>query len=75
MTTETLDALCTELDEYCTLHGLPHMSADEITPNTTAQRLWLVDFCARWDAAIDATPLDGDEPTEPWADAPTSGRL
>jgi hypothetical protein len=46
------DALCEELRAYCELEGLPFASADEISPATDAQRVWLADFIERWDAAM-----------------------
>jgi len=44
--------LCEELHAYCVVHGLPQMSADDLLLEDlrTAQRLWLEDFVARWDA-------------------------
>jgi hypothetical protein len=47
-------ALCAELETWCGVQGLPFISADDLRRReditTAAQRDWLEDYCARWDA-------------------------
>ena len=48
-------ALCEELTLYCKDHALPFMSASDLLGRSedSAHRAWLMDFIARWDAAVD----------------------
>jgi len=48
--------LCGELNAYCTTHGLPHLSADELLnelysaePRNAAHCEWVNNFLGRWD--------------------------
>ncbi len=56
-----LTALSCELQAFCSLSGLPMMSADELIHEdvTAEQRHWLSEFILRWEAteaALAATP-------------------
>jgi hypothetical protein len=67
---ELEQALCRELELWCSSQGLPYESADELraslivedpeldTPSRAAQRAWLEAFITRWEAS-----LEGPEPT------------
>lgn len=53
---EDLDSLTEEFAVWIESHGLPERSADELliekeTRLSEAQRLYLTEFCNRWDAA------------------------
>lgn len=52
---EQESALCQELADYCTQHGLPLQSADELFLSLDAEGhakhgAWLRDYIERWDA-------------------------
>lgn len=57
-------ALCAELETWCGVQGLPFISADDLRRReditTAAQRDWLEDYCARWDAWETRAGMDSD---------------
>jgi len=50
-----LDALCDEYRAWCIHQRLPHVDAEEqLCRRVSAeQRLWLQDFCKRWEETDD----------------------
>jgi hypothetical protein len=49
-----VEAMCGELNAFCSAENLPQLSADEIEPKTEAQRVWLADYIRRWDEMVRA---------------------
>ena len=52
--TTRLDFLCDVLQDFCTLHNLEFLSADDLLYDpsnelTDYQRDWLVAYCSTWD--------------------------
>ena len=52
--TTRLDFLCDVLQDFCTLHNLEFLSADDLLYDpsnqlTDYQRDWLVAYCGTWD--------------------------
>jgi hypothetical protein len=52
---DRLEALCDEYRSWCVHQRLPHVDANEqLCRRVTAeQRLWLQDFCKRWEKIYD----------------------